>query len=69
MQVVDEMNRKLGMAREQVDLAQARKEELWEKGGSRCPVCQQIRVRSGHQSCASCIKHCSSWLCVRPRLN
>lgn len=31
-QVVDEMHRKLGMAREQVDLAQARKEELWEKG-------------------------------------
>lgn len=26
------MHRKLGMAREQVDLAQARKEELWEKG-------------------------------------
>jgi hypothetical protein len=32
MQVIDEMHRKLGMAREQVDLAQARKEELWEKG-------------------------------------
>lgn len=35
LQVVDEMNRKLGMAREQVDLAQARKEELWEKGAPR----------------------------------
>ena len=35
-QVIDEMHRKLGMAREQVDLAQARKEELWEKGAGTC---------------------------------
>lgn len=29
--VVEELHRKLGTAKEEVDLAQAKKEELWEK--------------------------------------
>jgi hypothetical protein len=57
-QVIDEMHRKLGMAREQVDLAQARKEELWEKGALNC---RKFRSwPSAHVLFAS--NHCSSWL-------
>ncbi len=35
--VVEELHRKLGMAKSDVDLAQAKKEELWEKCAAVCP--------------------------------
>ena len=58
VQVIDEMHRKLGMAREQVDLAQARKEELWEKGASDCRTfCLWLSRYVLHAS-----NHCSSRL-------
>ena len=36
---MEELYRKLGMAKEDVDLAQAKKEELWEKCAPHAPTC------------------------------